>query len=114
MFQTKRKVMDVAKMLLTAFLLTVFLLTAFLLTVFLLIAFLLTAFLLTVFLLTAFLRTVFLLTAFLRQVCAKVFQTKRKVMDVAKMRSEGTDNAKFLQVSSLPRIYVHLSEYTYI
>ena len=36
------------------------------------------------------------------------------VMDVAKMRSEGTDNAKFLQVSSLPRIYVHLSEYTCI
>ncbi|KAJ1473909.1 hypothetical protein T484DRAFT_1912267 [Baffinella frigidus] len=32
------------------------------------------------------------------KVCAKVFQTKRKVMDSSKMRSEGTDNAKFLQV----------------
>jgi len=31
------------------------------------------------------------------KVCEKVFASKRKPMDIAKMRNEGTDNAKFLQ-----------------
>jgi hypothetical protein len=31
-------------------------------------------------------------------VLPQVFATKRKPMDISKMRNEGTDNAKFLQV----------------